>query len=125
MRLSKRLLTLIQESDTDEGELLLKVMLDPDSDRDEMEGAIYDFITELPDYDSINEAKTQLYIQNNLLEDDEEDDSDLDEPEDEDDDLVRVQRELEEDNEEDLASDEAEGWLDDREDLPETDEDEE
>lgn len=75
MKLSKRLEALIEEHDIDEGEILLKVMLDPDSKEADMEGAIYDFMTALPDYDPAQEYKVHIFIQNNLLDDDDEDDS--------------------------------------------------
>lgn len=103
MRITKRLEKMIEEHDIDEGEIILAVMLDPDSKEEEMETAIYDFLIALPDYDPAYEYKTHLFIQANLIDDDDEDDSENEDDEDDevtsDDevDFLMSQRELEED----------------------------
>lgn len=73
MKLSSRLLKMIDDADIDEGELLLKVMLDPDSTTPEMEEAIFDFLMAAPDYEPPSEYIVYVFIENHLLEDDEDD----------------------------------------------------
>ena len=102
MRLSKKLLAMIEEHDIDEGEILQAVMLDPDSTDDDMESAIYDFLVQLPDYDPTYEYKTHEFIQLNLLDDDDEDEEE-DEYDDDD----------EEDDFDEVTQREMSSWVDD------------
>lgn len=115
MKLTQLLLDMIEEADIDEGSLLSKVMLDPDSSVVEMQEAIYDFLIAYEEYNSSNELIVDAFISNHLLED-EDDDFTIDDDEDEDEVDIDECPEfvmLREDNIEDNKIDEEENWLED------------
>lgn len=82
MKLTQRLYDLIEEQDNDEGDVLIAIMLDSESTREEIEVVILDFMLTVPGYsDDPDEIwKIRRYIDANLLTNEEEDlSADIDE----------------------------------------------
>ncbi len=73
MKLTQRLIDLIEEQDIDEGDVLNAIVLDPEATRAEIESAVRDFLMAIPEYSDMEEWKINRYIDVNLLTDDEED----------------------------------------------------
>lgn len=77
MKLTKRLLDLIEDRDVDEGDTVHTVLLDPDSTIDEVRDSVIEFMTVIAE-DNINEHAMLAYVDQNILEDNDEDPSDVD-----------------------------------------------
>ena len=84
MKLSNRLQMMIEEHDIDEGEAITTVMLDPDSNLEDMREVIFTFLSAITEDNSPGDLVLYLFTDNNLLEDDDDDDDDFDQDDDED-----------------------------------------
>lgn len=105
MKLTQRLMDLIEEQDIDEGDVLNAIVLDVEATRVEIEAAIRDFLMAIPEYSDMEDWKITRYVDVNLLADDEEDlsaDDEMAVPDFTEDDVSSEEEYLDDDEEDDV-----------------------